>query len=171
MGLVLHADNRWRLLVLMTGMLFAQVRRTVVRWLRAARIKSDVSDGDDFVSAVGKHVDAVAGQRLTLRSGGAVRVERHAAEAVRAAGRGSGLTSQHQRISYAVPTIPTIGYWNLHWSRRRSCSTSRRELGQGSRRGILAGVVGGKEADVQKRLARCPTATRWLAALRQGDCT
>ncbi len=66
LSLVLHADNRWRLLVLMTRMLFAQVRRTVARWLRAARIKSDVSNGDDFVSAVGKHVDAVAGQRLTL---------------------------------------------------------------------------------------------------------
>lgn len=66
LSVVLHADNRWRLLVLMTGMLFAQGRRTVASWLRAARIRCDVSDYYYFVSAVGKRVDAVAGQLLTL---------------------------------------------------------------------------------------------------------
>lgn len=66
LSLVLHADNRWRLLVLMTGMLFARGRLTVSSWLRGARITKDFQDYYYFVSAVGKRVDAVAGRLLTL---------------------------------------------------------------------------------------------------------
>ena len=38
----LHARLAWRLLPLVTGLLFAQGRRTVARWLRAAGL------GDDY---------------------------------------------------------------------------------------------------------------------------
>ena len=37
----LHARNRWRLPVLLVGLLFAQGRRTVPSWLRAAGVSDD----------------------------------------------------------------------------------------------------------------------------------
>ena len=40
----LHARNRWRLPVLLMGMLFANGRRTVTTWLRAAGISDDFHD-------------------------------------------------------------------------------------------------------------------------------
>ena len=40
----LHARNRWRLLVLLMGILFANGRRTVTRWLQAAGISDDYQD-------------------------------------------------------------------------------------------------------------------------------
>ncbi len=38
----LHARNRWRLPVLLVGILFAQGRRTVTTWLRAAGVSDDL---------------------------------------------------------------------------------------------------------------------------------
>ena len=40
----LHARNRWRLPVLLTGILFASGRRTVTTWLRAAGVSVDFQD-------------------------------------------------------------------------------------------------------------------------------
>lgn len=40
----LHARNRWRLPVLLVGMLFAGGRRTVTTWLRAAGVSDDFQD-------------------------------------------------------------------------------------------------------------------------------
>ena len=40
----LHARNRWRLPVLMAGILFANGRRTVTTWLRAAGVSDDYQD-------------------------------------------------------------------------------------------------------------------------------
>ena len=40
----LHARNRWRLPVLLVGILFAQGRRTVTSWLRAAGVSDDFQD-------------------------------------------------------------------------------------------------------------------------------
>ena len=40
----LHARNRWRLPVLLLGMLFAHGRRTVTTWLRAAAISTHYQD-------------------------------------------------------------------------------------------------------------------------------
>ena len=40
----LHARNRWRLPVLLVGILFANGRRTVTSWLRAAGISDDFDD-------------------------------------------------------------------------------------------------------------------------------
>ncbi len=40
----LHARNRWRLPVLLTGILFAGGHRTVTTWLRAAGVSDDFQD-------------------------------------------------------------------------------------------------------------------------------
>jgi hypothetical protein len=40
----LHARNRWRLPVLLVGILFAHGRRTVTTWLRAAGVSDDYQD-------------------------------------------------------------------------------------------------------------------------------
>ncbi len=39
----LHARNRWRLPLLLIGILFAQGRRTVKTWLRAAGVSDEFS--------------------------------------------------------------------------------------------------------------------------------
>jgi hypothetical protein len=48
----LHADNRWRLVRPMGGMLFAQGRRTVASWLRAAGVSGDIQDDYYFYCPV-----------------------------------------------------------------------------------------------------------------------
>ena len=40
----LHGRHRWRLPVLLSGMLFAIGRRTVTTWLRAAGVSDDYED-------------------------------------------------------------------------------------------------------------------------------
>jgi hypothetical protein len=56
----LHGRNRWRLPLLMLGMLFAQGRRTVTTWLRAAGISDDYQDYDYFLAALGRKIEKVA---------------------------------------------------------------------------------------------------------------
>ncbi len=48
----LHARNRWRLPVLLVGILFASGRRTVTTWLRAAGVSDDYQDYYYFLAAV-----------------------------------------------------------------------------------------------------------------------
>jgi hypothetical protein len=62
----LHARNRWRLPVLMLGILFAQGRRTVTTWLRAAGISDDYQDYYYFLAALGRKTDSVATQLVIL---------------------------------------------------------------------------------------------------------
>lgn len=62
----LHARNRWRLPVLMVGMLFASGRRTVTTWLRAAGVSDDYQDYYYFLAAVGRKSGWVATQLATL---------------------------------------------------------------------------------------------------------
>lgn len=62
----LHARNRWRLGVVLMGMLFAQRRRTVTTWLRAAGIGQDFQDYYYFLSALGRKSKSVATQLLLL---------------------------------------------------------------------------------------------------------
>jgi len=62
----LHARNRWRLPILMIGMLFANGRRTVTSWLRAAGITDDYDDYYYFLAALGRKTKSVATQLLTL---------------------------------------------------------------------------------------------------------
>lgn len=63
----LHARNRWRLPVVLLGMLFAGgSRRTVTTWLRAAGISIDYEDYYYFLSAVGRKTALIATALLTL---------------------------------------------------------------------------------------------------------
>jgi hypothetical protein len=62
----LHARNRWRLPVLLVGMLFAGGRRTVTTWLRAARVSDDFQDYYYCLAALGRKTDSVATRLITL---------------------------------------------------------------------------------------------------------
>lgn len=62
----LHARNRWRLSVLLVGILFAHGRRTVTTWLRAAGVAGDFDDYYYFLAAVGRKSESVATRLLTL---------------------------------------------------------------------------------------------------------
>ena len=56
----LHARNRWRLPVLLLGILFARGRRTVTTWLRAVGISHDFADYYYFLAAVGRKTKSIA---------------------------------------------------------------------------------------------------------------
>jgi hypothetical protein len=62
----LHARNRWRLPVLLVGILFAHGRRTVTTWLRAAGVSDDFQDYFYFLAALGCKTKSVATQLLVL---------------------------------------------------------------------------------------------------------
>lgn len=62
----LHARNRWRLPVLLVGILFAHGRRTVTTWLRAAGVSDDFDDYYYFLSSVGRKSESVATELLVL---------------------------------------------------------------------------------------------------------
>jgi hypothetical protein len=62
----LHARNRWRLPVLLVGILFAHGRRTVTTWLRAAGVSDDFQDYYYFLAALGRKTKCVATQVLLL---------------------------------------------------------------------------------------------------------
>ena len=62
----LHARNRWRLPVLLVGILFAHGRRTVTTWLRAAGVSDDFQDYFYFLAALGRKTKSVATQLLVL---------------------------------------------------------------------------------------------------------
>ena len=62
----LHARNRWRLPVLMLGMLFASGRRTVTSWLRAAGISDDFDGYYYLLAAVGRKTKSIATQLVIL---------------------------------------------------------------------------------------------------------
>lgn len=62
----LHARSRWRLAVLLLGILFAGGRRTVTSWLRAAGISDDFADYYYFLASVGRNTESIATQLVTL---------------------------------------------------------------------------------------------------------
>ena len=62
----LHARSRWRLGVLLVGMLFASGRRTVTTWLRAAGVSDDYQDYYYFIAAVGRKSESIATKLLVL---------------------------------------------------------------------------------------------------------
>jgi len=62
----LHARNRWRLPLLLTGILFAGGRRTVSTWLRAAGISDDYQDYYYFLAPLGRKTSSVATQLFLL---------------------------------------------------------------------------------------------------------
>ena len=62
----LHARNRWRLPVLLTGILFAGGRRTVTTWLRAAGVSDNFQDYYYFLTCVGRKSESIATQLVAL---------------------------------------------------------------------------------------------------------
>jgi hypothetical protein len=56
----LHARLAWRLLPLLTGMLFAQGRRTVASWLRGAGLGEDYRAYYYFLGSLGRKVKSIA---------------------------------------------------------------------------------------------------------------
>jgi hypothetical protein len=62
----LHGVHRWRLPVLLVGILFAHGRRTVTTWLRAVGISDDFDDYYYFLASVGRKSESVATQLLVL---------------------------------------------------------------------------------------------------------
>jgi hypothetical protein len=62
----LHARLAWRLLPLLRGMLFAQGRRTVASWLRAAGLGDDFPRYYYFLGSLGRKVEFVAARLLRL---------------------------------------------------------------------------------------------------------
>ncbi len=62
----LHARNRWRLPVLLMGILFANGRRTVTSWLRAAGVSDDFQDYYYFLTCVGRKSESIATQLVAL---------------------------------------------------------------------------------------------------------
>ena len=62
----LHARNRWRLPILLFGMLFAGGRRTVTTWLRAAGVSDDFQDYYYCLAALRRKIESVAGRLLVL---------------------------------------------------------------------------------------------------------
>jgi hypothetical protein len=66
LGAGLHGRCRWRLPILLGGILFARGRRTVASWLRAAGIGAKFSDYYYFIAAVGRKAKPIATQLLLL---------------------------------------------------------------------------------------------------------
>ena len=64
----LHGRSRWRLPLVLTGLLLARGRRTVSSWLRAAQLQAAYTDYYYFNGSVGRKTNNVA-TRLR-RSGG-----------------------------------------------------------------------------------------------------
>ena len=62
----LHARNRWRLPVLLVGIVLANGRRTVTSWLRAAAVSDDFDDYYYFLAVVGHKTKLVASQLLDV---------------------------------------------------------------------------------------------------------
>jgi DDE superfamily endonuclease len=62
----LHARNRWRLPLLLLGILFARGRRTVTTWLRAVGIRHDFNDYYYFLAPLGRKTESVATQLFLL---------------------------------------------------------------------------------------------------------
>jgi len=62
----LHARNRWRLPVLLVGILFASGRRTVTTWLRAAGVSDDYQGYFYFLAAIGRKSESIATQLVAL---------------------------------------------------------------------------------------------------------
>lgn len=62
----LHGRNRWRLSLLLIGILFAGGRRTVTSWLRAAGISDDFQDYYYLLAALGRKSESLATRLFVL---------------------------------------------------------------------------------------------------------
>src|SRR5438105_103939 len=57
---VLHGRHAWRLLPVVVGLLFAQGRRTVTRWLRAVGIGTGFQRYYYFLASLGRKAESLA---------------------------------------------------------------------------------------------------------------
>jgi hypothetical protein len=62
----LHGRNRWRLSLIIMGILFARGRRTVTTWLRAAGLQDDFGGYYYFLQPLGRKAKDLAARLLTL---------------------------------------------------------------------------------------------------------
>lgn len=62
----LHGRSRWRLALILMGILFARGRRTVTTWLRAVGIRDDFADYYYFLQPLGRKAKELAARLLTL---------------------------------------------------------------------------------------------------------
>ena len=62
----LHARNRWRLPILMAGILFAGGCRTVTTWLRGAGVSDDFRDYYYVLACLGRKSESIATQLVVL---------------------------------------------------------------------------------------------------------
>ena len=62
----LHGRSRWRLSLILLGMVFARGRRTVTTWLRAVGIREDFADYYYFLQPLGRKSKDLAQRLLTL---------------------------------------------------------------------------------------------------------
>jgi DDE superfamily endonuclease len=62
----LHGRHRWRLAIVLFGMLFARGRRTVTSWLRAAGIGDDFQNYYYFIAALGRKAIWIMAERMFL---------------------------------------------------------------------------------------------------------
>lgn len=62
----LHGRSRWRLSIVLLGMLFANGRRTVTTWLRAAGVSDDYQDYYYFLATVGRNAKILAERLFAL---------------------------------------------------------------------------------------------------------
>lgn len=62
----LHARNRWRLSLILLGIVFARGRRTVTTWLRAMGVRDDFADYYYFLQPVGRKSKELAERLLAL---------------------------------------------------------------------------------------------------------
>ena len=61
-----HGRSRWRLSLILLGMVFARGRRTVTTWLRAVAIKQDFGDYYYFLQPLGRKSKELALRLFTL---------------------------------------------------------------------------------------------------------
>jgi len=62
----LHGRSRWRLSLIMTGMVFARGRRTVTSWLRAVGVTDDFADYYYFLQPLGRKAIGISERLLIL---------------------------------------------------------------------------------------------------------
>src|SRR5204862_4458082 len=63
---LLDGRNSWRLLPVLTGLLFATGRRTVSSWLRAGELSKDYQNYYAFLGSLGHHVQSLAAALLRI---------------------------------------------------------------------------------------------------------
>ena len=66
LSLGLHGRSRWRLSIVLTGMLLASGRRTVTSWLRALGVRAGYQEYYYFISSVGRKTESLAIRMVAL---------------------------------------------------------------------------------------------------------